>query len=121
MINTLVNIKNTITIKFKIMDNVKQSENFKQRKWYNGHTFPLVPVLTTRKADEHNTFHFSFHWLFFKVWSLDSFDFEVALVFDLCHWGVGLTAILPYLRIVVAIPPPEKLSTWWQNNMWRRP
>jgi hypothetical protein len=50
----------------------------------------------------------SFHWLFFRIWTRDSFDFELALVFDPSHWGIGITALLPYLRFVCTIPKMDK-------------
>jgi len=40
------------------------------------------------------------------MWTLDHIDFECAIVFS-DHWGVGVTAILPYLRIAICIPIPE--------------
>lgn len=99
---------------------IESNDNRKPRKWYTNYTFPLVPVLTTKKTDEHNTSGFSFHWLFFRVWSLDAFDFELALVAD-THWGIGLTAKLPYLRIVACIPFPESLAIKVQRYLWRHP
>lgn len=99
---------------------IESRENRKPRKWYTNYTFPLLPVLTTMKADEHNTSGFSFHWLFFRVWTLDSFGFEVTLVAD-THWGVGITAILPYLRIAVCIPFPESFAIKVQRYLWRHP
>ena len=91
-----------------------------KNKWYNRHIFPLVPVITTIKADKHNTSGFSFSWLFFKFWSLDSFQFELAFNVG-THWGIGITFILPYLRGVIAIPCPVKLSIWIDRNLDRGP
>ena len=93
--------------------------NYKPRKWYNRYIFPLVPVFTTREANEHNTSGFSFDWLFIKIWSRDSIDLEFAFVLSE-HWGIGITALLPYLRIVVCIPCPPKLGIWCQKNLWRK-
>jgi hypothetical protein len=90
----------------------------KTRKWYNNYTFPLVPELKIREANEHNTKSFSFHWLFFKFWSLDSFQFEIAFNID-DHWGVGFSGLLPYLRWVIAIPCPPRLQSWICKNLWR--
>lgn len=88
-------------------------------KWYNHHKFPLLPVLEYRKADFHNTSGFTFSWLFIRLWSLDAFGFEVALVVD-NHWGIGVAAILPYLRIVMGIPLPFKFNMWCQRHLWRK-
>lgn len=91
----------------------------KQRKWYNDYTFPLFPQLRIYKANEHNTSGFFFHWLFFKFWSLDSFQFEIAFNID-DHWGIGFSGLLPYLRWVIAIPCPPSLQYWIQRNLWRK-
>ena len=93
----------------------------KPRKWYNAAKFPLVPVFIVRKANKYNTSGFSFDWLFIRIWSRDSFDFEVALTIDPTHWGIGLTALLPYLRVVLCLPFPYKIGCWFQKNMWRKP
>ena len=99
---------------------IEDTENRKPRKWYTNYTFPLVPVIGYRKADEHNTFSWNFHWLFFKVWTRNAFDFEIALTMD-AHWGIGVTALLPYLRVVIAIPCPEWLAIKIQKHLWRKP
>lgn len=96
------------------------NDNTKKRKWYNGYTFPLVPVIQKRKADDHNTSSFSFHWLIFKFWTLDAVDFELSLVLSF-HWGFGVIGILPYLRWAIAIPFPYKLGLFIQRHFWRRP
>ena len=82
---------------------------YRKQKWYNRNVFPLVPIITVKKADEHNTSEFTFRWLVFTIWTLDSFGFEFSLVAT-THWGIGFIGILPYLRWVVAIPCPERLS-----------
>ena len=89
-------------------------------KWYNCHSFSLVPYLRTRKADERNESWFSFDWLFLRVWSKVSMGLEAAFVCD-THWGIGFTFSLPYLRIVFCIPCPQSLGTWSQRNLWRKP
>lgn len=89
-------------------------------KWYNNPFFPLVPLLSTRPADEHNTPGFTFQWLFFRLWALDSLSFEIGVVVD-THWGIGAIGMLPYLRWVACIPCPEKLQSWLQRHTWRRP
>lgn len=92
----------------------------KVRKWYNNYTFPLIPVYEFKKGNKYNTNGFTFHWLFIKIWSLDAFQFELAIVVD-THWGIGITALLPYLRIVFCIPCPVKLQILVQRNLWRKP
>jgi len=95
------------------------SGRFRKQKWYNKNVFPLVPVLEIKKADEHNTGGFTFRWLIFTFWTLDSFSFEASIVCD-THWGLGLTAILPYLRAVICIPCPEKISIYIDKKLSRR-
>jgi len=93
--------------------------SYRNEKWYNKNVFPLIPVITVKKADEYNTSSFSFRWLIFTFWSLDAFQFEISFNID-THWGIGLTFLLPYLRGVIAIPCPEKLSILIDRNLSRR-
>jgi hypothetical protein len=89
-------------------------------KWYKHPKFSLLPVLTIKQANEHNTRGFQFDWLFVRLWSLDAFNFEFTIVAD-THWGLGFVGILPYLRWTCCIPCPERVSMWAQRNLWRRP
>ena len=91
----------------------------RKEKWYNKNVFPLVPVITIRKANEHNTSSFTFRWLFFTIWTLDSFSFELSVVAT-THWGIGFIGILPYIRWVVAIPCPERLGILIDRKLGRR-
>lgn len=92
---------------------------YRKEKWYNRNVFPLVPVITIKKADEHNTSAFTFRWLFFTIWTLDSFSFELSIVAS-THWGIGFIGILPYLRWVVAIPCPERLGILIDRKLSRK-
>jgi hypothetical protein len=83
-------------------------------KWYNHYRFPLIPVVETRKADKYNTKNISFTWMFLKFWVLDCFEFEIAFTLT-SHWGIGIAMILPYLRIVFAIPFPESWLMRWNK------
>ena len=76
-----------------------------KNKWYNNYKFPLYPKLELIPADKYNTSGFSFNWLFMKIWSLDSFEFEIGFTISE-HWGVGIIMIIPYLRIICCIPLP---------------
>lgn len=97
-----------------------ESGNYRKQKWYNNNVFPLIPVLEINKADEHNTGGFTFRWLVFTFWTLDSFSFELSIVATE-HWGIGVIGILPYLRWVVAIPCPEWLGIKLSNLLGRKP
>ena len=70
---------------------------YRKEKWYNRNIFPLVPVITIKKADEHNTNGFTFRWLFFTFWSLDAFQFELSLTLIL----IGELELLFYYLIYV--------------------
>lgn len=91
---------------------------YRKEKWYNKNIFPLVPIITLRKANEHNTSSFTFRWLFFTAWTLDSFSFELSLVAT-THWGIGFIGIFPYLRWVVAIPCPDILGSFIDKKLNR--
>lgn len=92
----------------------------RKQKWYNNNVFPLIPVLKIKKANEHNTSGFTFRWLVFTFWTLDSFSFEISIVATE-HWGIGVIGILPYLRWVIAIPCPEWLGMKISNLLGRKP
>ena len=96
------------------------SGTMRKEKWYNKNVFPLVPVIETRKANEHNTSSFSFRWLIFTFWTLDSFSFEFSIVATE-HWGIGFVGVLPYLRWVVAVPCPEWLGIKLSKLLSRKP
>ncbi|HAH55793.1 MAG TPA: hypothetical protein DCM02_11085 [Flavobacterium sp.] len=95
------------------------SGHYRVQKWYNKQIFPLIPVIDIKKENENNTSGFSFRWLFFTFWSLDSFQFELSFNID-THWGIGFTFLLPYLRGVIAIPCPEKLGFWFDRTFSRK-
>lgn len=92
---------------------------FREEKWYNRNIFPLIPLLKIKKSDEFNTNGFTFRWLFFTIWSLDSFGFEFSLVAT-THWGIGFIGIIPYIRWVVAIPCPERIGILIDRKLCRR-
>lgn len=96
------------------------SGNFRVQKWYNRNLFPLVPLVEIKKADKYNTKGFNFRWLFFTFWSLDSFQFELSFNID-THWGIGITFLIPYLRGVIAIPCPERLTIILDKKLSRKP
>ncbi|OIN55870.1 hypothetical protein [Arsenicibacter rosenii] len=96
------------------------TKEYKPLRWYNHQAFPLVPQLEFKPEDKHNTAGFSFSWLFFRIWTLDSFGFELSIICD-WQWGLGLIGILPYLRWALTIPIPMKWSIWVQRNLWRKP
>lgn len=102
------------------MEQTSTAHNYKIRKWYNSYCFPLIPQFSIKDSDKYNTSGFTFQWLIFKFWSLDSFQFELALVAS-THWGIGFNGMLPYLRWVISIPCPEKLGIWIDKKLGRHP
>ena len=101
------------------MEHTCYPPGYKPRKWYNSHAFPLIPVFTYKKAEKYNTTRIGFDWLFLRIWSLDTFGFEFGVQAD-THFGIGFTAILPYTRIVLCIPIPQKIQWWIQKHLWRK-
>jgi len=101
------------------MSQVKASY-YRKEKWYNKNIFPLIPVITIKKADQYNTRGFTFRWLVFTFWSLDAFQFELSFNID-THWGIGVTFLLPYLRGVIAIPCPMRLAIFISKKLDRKP
>jgi hypothetical protein len=89
--------------------NVYREEKTDIKEFGKDSIFPLLPYLRIKQANYYETKSFCFKWLFFKIWTLDNFQFEFSFVLDY-HWGIGFAGILPYLRWVVAIPIPIKLK-----------
>lgn len=81
--------------------------------------FPLIPEYGTRPGGQHNTKSWWFNWLIFRLWSMDSFNFEVTFVISE-HWGIGFVGMLPYVRWVACIPCPPKLGSYIQQKLWRK-
>lgn len=102
-------------------EDIKCSLEKKRRTWYNNPKFPLIPEFTSNKGNEYNTSRWSFQWLFIKLWIIDSFQFELAFNIDPTHWGIGITAMVPYLRIVLCIPVPYEVELWVMKHLWRHP
>ena len=55
------------------------------KKWYKKQIFPLIPIIQTRKLNEHDTYNFTFRWLFITIWTLDSFEFQFSFVIIVNH------------------------------------
>lgn len=106
----------------KDVNNSASSNNPEHKKdtWYRNRNFPLLPIITTKKGDEHNTSSFSFFWLFFTVWTLDIVYFEIGMVAS-SHWGFGVIGILPYLRWAITIPLPTIMSDAIDKYTRRKP
>ncbi len=90
----------------------------KKQTWYNSYEFPFVPELIVKKANEHNSWGFQFNWLFLKIWTLDSFNFEFTIVAS-AHWGIGFIGIFPYLRWALCVPIPRPIERWFSKLTYR--
>lgn len=93
--------------------------SYQKEKWFKKDIFPLVPIIRIRKSNGHIINNFTFKWLFFTIWTLDSFGFELSMVAT-THWGIGFIGILPYLRWVITIPCPEKLGNLINRKLSRK-
>jgi hypothetical protein len=71
---------------------------------------PLIPMFKRSEPAHHSPAGFWFKWLFFEVWDLPAFEFELS-VFAFHHHGFGVRVQLPYLIIKLAIPFPGE--TWF--------
>lgn len=112
--------KSKTTLKKYKMEVATYSTTNKRETWYNIYKFPLIPQLDIKKANEHNSAGFTFRWLFFTIWTLDSFQFELTLVCS-SHWGLCVIGLLPYLRWCVCLPIPESVSMWVSKYTYRGP
>lgn len=89
--------------------------------WYRWWRFPIFPHLRTRKADEQNTSSFSFHWLIFRVWSMDSVEIKVEIALD--DQRFVARAMVPYLIFGIFVPVfPQSWTQklWRKSNRWKR-
>jgi len=74
--------------------------------------FNVLPFIEIKEADEHNTSHFYFRWLFLTFWVLDTPNLAVEIACS-DHWGFGVIGLLPYLRWAITIPIPVNPDKWY--------
>lgn len=76
---------------------------------------PLVPRFKYRRGDEWNANNWSLHWLFFHIWTLESFSLSVDAAIE-PHDGIYIGTCFTYLRIIIGIR-----HTWypWQYKLSR--
>lgn len=84
--------------------------------WYHWYRFPVVPHLRTRKENEHNTASFSFSWLVFRVWSMDSVEIKAEVSLD--DQNLVVRGMIPYLIFGVWIPvfPQSFMQKLWRKS-----
>lgn len=100
------------------LDQVAMNSEFAwQNKWWAfGGRFPLLPISRYRNEDQHNTSAYHFHWLGFRLWTMDSVDtgFEI----NLCDRDLGIRFRVPYLIFGFWLPLfPNSFS----QKLWRKP
>jgi len=103
-------------------ESVKLSNNMKYypKKAIKCGRFFFTPQIAYRKKNKYNSTNFTFNWLILNIWTLDHFDFEVAINIG-THWGIGITMVLPYLRIVCCVPCPFFIERWVNKYLYRAP
>jgi hypothetical protein len=84
-------------------------------RWATWWRFPLIPQIRTRTGNEQNTFSFNFHWLIFRLWTLDSFTFGLDARLE---EDFAVYAQIPYVKLGFSIPLLPLYST---HRLWRRP
>jgi len=83
--------------------------------WWQHPFFPLVPQIEWREGNEWNANNWSFCWLWFRVWSLEHFAFELSVEIE--QTGINAKAIIGWLRVVVRVlPMPYGWLDWLQRN-----
>lgn len=84
--------------------------------WYHWHRFAVLPNLKIKPGDRYNTWGFSFHWLFFRCWTMDSPDITFSI--NLNDQSLNIRFEPPYLCMGFFIP----LFPWrLHQKLWRKP
>lgn len=100
------------------VDSQAQARDF-PTKWYKHWSFPLIPHIRIREADEWNTKSFHFTWAFFRFWTLDAPTFGMDAEIDTYH--IGAYVRLPYCKMGLGIHVPYDIAHWLHRKTWRRP
>lgn len=87
-----------------------------QLKWWAfGGRFPLIPQWKYKQSNKYNTSNFWFHWLGFRIWTIDSPSLGFSLELDDQNLEIRLR--LPYLITGFWMPLfPYKFS----QKTWRK-
>ena len=83
--------------------------------WYRWHRFALVPTWHYRPANYQNTFSFHFHWLCFRLWTIDSPDLSAEVTLD--DMGLQIRWRIPYVIMGLFIP---LFPMRWHQKLWRK-
>jgi len=84
--------------------------------WWQLPVFPIVPQIEWIKGDNYNANGWSFCWLWFRLWSLEHFSFELSI--ELEQTGLNVKAIIGWVRIVVRVIP---IPYGWLDRFRRKP
>jgi hypothetical protein len=83
--------------------------------WYHWHRFAVLPNLQIKKADQYNTWGFSFHWLVFRCWTMDSPDITFSV--NLNDQSLNIRFEPPYMCMGLFIPV---FPQTWSQKLWRK-
>lgn len=87
-------------------------DNYWPKGWYR---FPLLPVVKIRQPDMWNTWFFNFHWLAFRLWTMDSPDIGVEINLD--DQTLQIRGRIPFVIFGLFIPLfPQS----WAHKLWRK-
>lgn len=87
-------------------------EYYPLHKWWCNDYCPVVPRFKYQPGDEYNANNWSFHWLFFSIWSMEHFSFGVDAGLSFDEFYVG--AIFPYLRVTIGV---RHMYSEWQFKL----
>lgn len=109
------------------MSEQKAYKAYREKNWWEYYPYhkiwcndfcPLFPRFEYRKGDEFNANNWSFHWLFFHIWTMKHFSFGVDAGLSPNELYVG--AVLPYLRITIGTRHLYFNWVYKLNRMLRR-
>jgi hypothetical protein len=107
--------------------NEQQPKQYREKDWWEYYPLhkiwcndicPLFPRFYYYKGDELNANRWCLHWLFFTIWTMESFSFGIDAEIS-PSGGVWAGLILPYLRITVGIRHIH-FDWQWKLDRWLR-
>ena len=87
--------------------------------WWQYPAFPLIPQFEYREGNERSSNNWSLSWLWFRVWTIDSFGVELSV--ELESTGLNVKGIFGWLRVVIrVIPLPDGWDIWLRRKYAKR-
>jgi hypothetical protein len=102
-------------VKTKSGDDMVATEAPTGPAWATWYRFPLMPQVKFRTGNKQNTWSLYFHWLIFRLWTLDSFTLGLDARLE---EDFGAFIQLPYVKLGISIP---LLPMYSMHRLWRRP